>query len=100
MAEVLINLPALDCDEIDEAYWKRICEFAGGSHCPVTEPYQAMCERVLKIKKALEEWEQKPNHKHNQEEALRLIKVSQECLSNHHHHIDHVVRHEMTLCSR
>ncbi|GAB5032423.1 transcription factor iis [Nannochloropsis oceanica] len=56
MLRVVQIMPCLDVPEVDELYWRTVCELTLSPTTPITMPYKILLSRVMELKKALEEW--------------------------------------------
>ncbi len=56
MLQIMRNLPSVDTPEVDELYWKAVCELTLSLNIPITFPYPALVAHVRKLKAALETW--------------------------------------------
>jgi len=49
-------MPCLDAPEVDDLYWKTVCELTLSPTTPITMPYPILINRVVELTKALEDW--------------------------------------------
>ena len=56
MLRVVRIMPCLDAPEVDDLYWKTVCELTLSPTTPITMPYPILVGRVVELKLALEQW--------------------------------------------
>lgn len=56
MLRVVRIMPCLDAPEVDDLYWKTVCELTLSPTMPITMPYPILVNWVVELTKALEDW--------------------------------------------